>query len=220
MSLRSHLPALTVALVALAASGGRAQEQVPVPVTGALRHWRSPDRAVALDRPVAAALTQSGAPLGSMMSPGWRLVWDGAKPVPGRMVVRLTLPVQTDDGLGQRSEVLQIGASRDPQALRDCLVGGLRGGSGKPLPSRVINGVRYAAWSNGDAGMSQQIAATDLRALVAGTCYAIERFSYTVTAVDRDQRVRLSQAAGVRMMDAALASVKIGPAWRMRWALG
>lgn len=217
MSLRSITPALTVALPVLAAGGGQAQEQVPVPVTGALRHWHSADHAVSLERPVAAALTQSGAPLGSMMSPGWRLAWDGARAVPGRMVVRLTLPVQTDDGIGQRSEVLQIGSSRDPAALRDCLVGGMRGA--KRLPARVINGVRYTVWSNSDAGMSQQIDALDLRAVVAGACYAVDRFSYTVSAVDRDQRVRLSRAAGVRMMDAALASVKIGPAGRMRWAL-
>ena len=215
MWIRSLAPALAVALLS---SGVAAQEQVPVPITGALRPWHSPDRAVALMRPVAARLTQADGALGSLMAPGWRLVWDGAAAVPGRMVVRLTLPVDPDDGVGQRSEVLQIGSSRDPAALRDCLRGGL--GGGQRLPSRVINGVRFAVWSHGDAGMSQQIAATDLRALVGGACYAIERFSYTVTDATRDPRVRLSREAGVRMMDAALASVKIGPVGRLRWALG
>ena len=104
-----------------------------------------------------------------------------------------------------------MGWSATPAARRTCLSFGLAGGpSGKRLPTRSINGVRFTAWSNGDGGMSQSIDATDLRAVVAGRCYAVERFSYGVSAADTDPKVRLTQAEGAAMLDRALASLHLG----------
>lgn len=58
--------------------------------------------------------------------------------------------------------------------------------------------------------MSQAIAATDLRAVVAGTCYAVERFSYTERASDGDSSISLPQARGAAALDTALGSLRIG----------
>ena len=77
------------------------------------------------------------------------------------------------------------------------------------LPPRTINGVRYAATANADSGMSQDIDAVDLRAVVHGRCYAVERFSYTVAAADRDASLSLTQTRGAALLDAALASLHL-----------
>ena len=196
--------AVGVAVLGMAGAGLAGATAVHAP-----RIWHSADGAVTLTRPVAARVTTSSAPLGSLMAPGWRLLWNGSAPTPGRIVVRLTLPVVPATGVGQRTEALQIGTSRAPSALRDCLAGGLGGGSSQRLAPRVINGVRFAVWRSGDAGMSQSIDATDLRAIVGGTCYAVARIGYGVSAADSDPGVRLRQADGAKMLDAALSSLRI-----------
>lgn len=176
-----------------------------------LQPWSSPDGQVRLLRPLIAQPSTSQAPLGSLMAKGWRLVWDGKNDGAGRMAIRLALPVVPSSGTGQRTEVLQVGWSASPAARRTCLSFGLNGGSTKRLPDRTINGIRFAVRANGDAGMSQSIDATDLRAAVRGRCYAVERFGYGVAAADRDPAVTLSQAQGAAMLDAALASLHLGP---------
>ncbi len=190
------LPAL-LALACLAAA--------PAP-----RRWSSPDGSVRLLRPAGAPLSRSEVPLGSLMAPGWRLVWGAAAPTPGRLLVRFALPVRPIGG-GSATEVLQIGVSTDPATLRTCLTHGLDSGSGARRPDRTIHGIRFRVHSNGDAGMSQQIAATDLRAVVGTRCYAVDRFAYRVSARDPDPAVTLGQAQGAARLDAALASLRITP---------
>ena len=70
--------------------------------------------------------------------------------------------------------------------------------------------VSAAAWSNGDAGMSQQVSAIDLRTVVNGACYAVERFSYAEAAGNRDPSATLPQAEGAALLDHALASLQLG----------
>ena len=183
----------------------------PARFTAPQQPWASPDGQVRLLRPATAQPTFSQGGVGTLTSQGWRLIWDGQPDVAGRMAVRLALPVVPTRGPGQMTEYLQVGFSPSPQARHSCLSFGLKGGSGGRLPDRVINGVRFTVWGNGDAGMSQNIAATDYRAVVGGRCYAVERFSYGVTAADRDPALTLAQARGAAMLDAALASLHLRP---------
>jgi hypothetical protein len=145
------------------------------------------------------------------MSSGWRLVWDGAAATPGQVIVRLSLRVAAAAPETKSSEYLQIGVGRSRAAVRTCVAYGLHGGSGKRLADRIINGRRFAVWENGDAGMSQQISGLDLRTVVGGACYAVERFRYSDSASDPDPSVTLSQARASADLDAALASLQIGP---------
>lgn len=172
--------------------------------------WTSDDQMVHLLRPRIAQVTYSGAALGSLMTSGWRLVWDGSPQRPGRMVVRLqlmTTPVFPETSV---TEILQVGASRDPEAVLHCLSAGLQSGSARRLPDRVINGTRYVVWANQDSGMSQSIVATDLRSVIGGVCYAVARIRYTASAGDPDSSVTMKQADGRRLLDASLSSLQLG----------
>lgn len=178
--------------------------------TAPLQAYASADGQVHLLRPAVAQVSTGAAAVGTLASPGWRLVWDGSAATPGRVVVRLSLPVAPEGAQTRRTEYLQVGLSRETAAVRGCLTAGLKGPSGAHMPDRKIDGRRFSVWSNGDAGMSQQIAATDLRTVVDGACYAVERFSYGDTASPRDGSITLSQAQGAAMMDRALASLQLG----------
>ena len=171
--------------------------------------WASPDGRVRLHHPAGVAPTTDDRPIGSLMSGGWRMIWDGKPVGRGRMLVRFAMKVAPRPPLRTATEVLQIGASSDPEVIASCRTHGLTGGSAMRQPDRTIHGVRYAVWRNGDAGMSQRISATDLRALVGGTCYAIARFAYGEAASDGNPLVTLPQARGAAMLDTALASLKI-----------
>ncbi len=195
------LPLAALALLSVAAA--------PAHFTAPMQPWTSPDGRVSLLRPAIAQPTTSGEPLSTLMSPGWRLIWGGAHPTPGRMIVRLTLKVAPEAPAKTATEVFQVGASRDPAVVKSCLRYGLDSGSGERKPARVINGVRYSVWSNGDAGMSQSIGGTDLRAVVAGACYAVERFTVSESASGGDPSVTLSEARGAAELDATLASLQI-----------
>ncbi len=199
------------AAAVLALLGGAAAPGVRAAAAPA-QPWSSPDGTVRLLRPVAALPTRSGTPLGALMSPGWRLSWDGTAPGPGQVIVRLVLAVQPDAPRTSAREVLQVGVSHDAAVRRGCATAGLGGGSARRQPDRVINGRRFTVWSNGDAGMSQSIAATDLRTVIGDACYAVERFAYADSASDRDPAITLSQADGAARLDAALASLRLGPA--------
>ena len=211
----SRSPAALALAAVLAAAAG------PARFTAPMQPWTSGDGQVSLLRPAAAPPTASEEPLSTLMYPGWRLIWDGAHPTPGRVVVRLMLKVTPPAPAKTATEVLQVGVSRDPAAVRSCLRYGLAGGSGGRKPDRVINGVRFVAWANGDAGMSQGIGGTDLRAVVGGACYAVERFAVSESASDGDPSVTLPEAQGAAELDATLASLHIGqgpaqaPALRM-----
>ncbi|MBE7218399.1 MAG: hypothetical protein INR64_08010, partial [Caulobacteraceae bacterium] len=158
------------ATVAALASAGVAIARPPVAARFASpqQPYASADGQVHLLRPITSQVSSSQAPVGALMSPGWRLVWDGSKPLPGRMVVRLALPVAPDAPQTRRTEYLQVGVSRDAATVRSCLTFGLKGPNAAQRPDRVIDGRRYTVASNGDAGMSQQISATDLRTVVNG----------------------------------------------------
>ena len=196
---------LLLALVAVFATGAAAAR-----ATARMQPWRSPDGRVRLSRPAGAIVERAAAPINTLMRPGWRLFWgEGAAP-PGSVIVRLTLRVHPEAPGKTASELLQVGVSSDPRARAGCLHDDLNGGSGERLPDRVINGVRYRAWHNADEGMSQSIDAIDLRAVVDGACYAVERFSVGEGASDGDPSVTLPQAKGAALLDASLASPRIG----------
>ena len=203
--------------VLVAAAGPAATQAGPVQFarrsmfTAPFQPWASPDGRVHLLRPAIAPPTTSDRPLGAMMSSGWRMIWDGSATTPGRMVVRLTLKVAPQPPEKTAREVLQVGISRSAKDVRSCLAYGLQGGSARRMPDRLINGRRYVVWTNGDAGMSQQVSATDLRAVVDGACYAVDRFSYAESASDGDPSVTLRQAQAAAALDRSLASLQLGP---------
>lgn len=174
---------------------------------GPMRPWTAPGGRVRLLRPIVARLSRSDAALGALTTSGWRLVWDGARPTPGRMVVRLVLPVAPDPPETNASEVLQVGVGR---GARTCLTYGLGGGSLVRGPDRTLGGRRYAVWTGGDAGMSQRVRAVELRTVAAGNCYAVARVGYGLTAGERDPAVVTLQARGAALLDAALDSLRIG----------
>ena len=148
----------------------------------------------------------------SLMSEGWRLSWDGAPVGPGTGVVRLSDHARPTSGPGTVDEMVQIGMSRDPGVVAHCGTTGALGDGGRRLPNRMLGGHRWTAYANGDAGMSQQITATDLRTVVDGVCYAIDRVTYRVAAADALPRSAPTQAAAAARMDAILASVQVGRA--------
>ena len=182
----------------------------PALLTRSQQPWASSDGRIHLLRPAAALPTTSDAAFNTLEAPGWRLDWSAQGATPGRLIIRLALKVRPAPPERTATEVFQVGVSRDPATVRSCLTYGLDSGSGRRQPDRLINGIRYAVWSNGDAGMSQQINAIDLRTVVSGACYAVERFSTSETASAGDQSMTLSESRGALQLDATLASLRIG----------
>ena len=228
LRLAAAVGALTAG-VSPAAPVSAAQAQVDAPsrssaargrFTAPLQPWASPAGDVHLLRPATVRPTADAAALGALMAPGWRMVWDGSPSTPGRMIVRLLLKVAPIAPQTSAIEGLQVGVSRARASLRKCLADGLMGASGRRGPDRIINGRRYAVWINSAAGMSQSVAATDLRTVVHGVCYAVERFRYGGGADDPDPSVTLPQAQGAAELDASLSSLQIGPlgAGTILWA--
>ena len=168
--------------------------------------FASPADHVRIDRPAGAEVSRDlgGRPL---MTGGWRLVWSGMPVGPGRGVVRFTIRAAPADGVGTVEEMLQIGVGGAGTA-RDCASYGIASGDERRLPDRVINGRRWTAWANGDAGMSQQVSATELRAVHRGRCYAVERIRYAAKAGDAVPGLP-PQARAAAAMDRALASLKL-----------
>ena len=146
----------------------------------------------------------------SLMSAGWRLSWDGSPVGPGTGVVRFSQDARPASGEGIVTELLQIGMSRDAAVVAHCGTTGAIGGSGRRLANRMLGGHRWTVHANGDAGMSQQITAIDLRTVVNGACYAIDRVSYAVRAAQPLPASVPTQAAAAARMDAVLASVRVG----------
>jgi len=196
-------------LASAAPAGCAAGASSDAAMAGQPQRWRSADGRVSLLRPAAAKLSTQDVPVGSLMTSGWRLIWDGTAPTPGTLEVRLALAVIAPPPQTRKTEYLQIGMSRDPVSVRTCLSGGLQGGSARRLPDRIIHGQRYTVWTHTDSGMSQTIDARDLRTVHDGACYALERFSYADSASDPDASVSLSERRGAAALDAALASVTL-----------
>lgn len=146
----------------------------------------------------------------ALVSAGWRLMWDGTPAGPGTGVVSFSQDARPSDGQGYVTEAIQIGMSRDAGVVANCGTAGVQSGDTQRLPNRMIGGHRWTVWTNGDAGMSQQIAATDLRTVVDGVCYAIDRFSYAVKAAPPLPRTAPAQADAAARIDAILASTVVG----------
>jgi hypothetical protein len=202
MTFKSY-PLAALSLLTIAAA--------PARFTAPMQPWTSPDGQVSLLRPAAAQPTTSDEAISTLMSPGWRLTWGEGNPTPGRMIVRLTLDVASKGpGKNTAAEVFQVGVSRDPAVVKSCLRYGLDSGNGERKPDRVINGVHYGVWENGDSSMGSGISGIDLRAVVDGACYAVERFGMSHTANDGDPKATLPEATGKAELDATLASLRIG----------
>jgi hypothetical protein len=174
-------------------------------ILAALALVASADGTVRLPVPKGARVERvlPGRPL---MGKGWRLMWDGRPAGPGEPLLRVTLPARGTPGLVD--EIVQVGRSRAPAAVRTCLSAGLAGPDARPLGRRRLAGRSWTAVADGDAGMSQQVTATDYRAVFGGACWAVTRISYAVRA--RDPAPGLpAQAAAARAMDRALAGLVI-----------
>lgn len=145
----------------------------------------------------------------ALMTQGWRLDWMG-KPVGiGTALVRLSITARPTTGPGQVDEMVQVGASRDADAVRDCLFYGLAKPGDQSTDKRRVGGVGWTVYHHRDAGMSQQIEAQDLRAVVDGTCWAVARISYAIKAAEPLPATAPPQAKAAAAMDAALASLKV-----------
>ncbi len=151
--------------------------------------------------------TFSGRPL---MAGGWRLMWDGKPVGRGVGVARFWQVAKPRDGVGQVTEMVQIGFSRDAGVVAACGTDGTRSANVRRLPNRMLGGHRWTVYQNGDAGMSQQVAATSLRTVVEGACYAVDRITYSVKAASPPPRIAPTQAVAAAAMDAILESVHVG----------
>jgi hypothetical protein len=197
--------ASAVAAGALASSAGPA-----LAFTAPQQPFASLDGRVHILRPAAAEISTSAGAVGTLTTDGWRLIWDGGPVTPGRMEVRLALRTEPTAPATRSVAYLQVGMSRSREAVRTCLTYGLDGGSADRLPDHIINGRHYTVWTNGDAGMNQNVVATDLRTVADGACYAVERMTYSDAASDPSPHVSLSAKAADAMLDAALASLQVG----------
>ena len=87
---RSMTAAALDAVVCASAAVAPASAQPPAPggvhraFANPLQPWASPDRRVHLLRPATSTLTDADTPVGALISPGWRLIWNGAGATPGR----------------------------------------------------------------------------------------------------------------------------------------
>ncbi len=146
----------------------------------------------------------------ALMTGGWRLMWDGTPPGRGVGVARFWQVAKPRDGVGQVIEMVQIGFSRNAAVVARCGTAGAKGANGRRLPDRMLGGHRWTAYSNGDAGMSQSISATDLRTVVEGTCYAVDRVTYSIKAGSAPSRTAPTQAIAAANMNAILATIHVG----------
>ncbi len=146
----------------------------------------------------------------ALMNAGWRQMWDGKPVGRGVGIVRFWQVAKPTDGQGQVTEMIQIGFSRSADVIARCGTDGMVSGSGRRLPNRMLGGHRWTAYANGDSGMSQQVSATNLRSVIDGACYAIDRVTYSVKAGSPPPRSAPTQAVAAANMDAILATIKVG----------
>jgi hypothetical protein len=177
--------------------------------TAATKSFVGAGGAVRLSHPAALNPTRTFSGR-SLMTGGWRLMWDGTAPGRGVGVARFWQTAKPKDGAGQVIEMVQIGYSRAAAVVAKCGTEGLRGDSGRRLPDRMLGGHRWTVYSNGDAGMSQGVTATDLRTVVGGACYAVDRITYAVKAAAPPSRTAPTQAVAAERMDAILETIHVG----------
>lgn len=174
----------------------------------ASRTFVSADRTVRLTYPAGLPPTRdfTGRPL---MNSGWRMMWDGSPTGRGEPVARFQSVARPVDNVGRVTESVQIGMSRAPAVVATCGTAGLHGTAHR-MPNRMLGGHRWTVWDGGDAGMSQEVTATNLRSVVNGACFAVDRVGYTVKAVPPLPHTAPSQAAASARMDAILDSIRLG----------
>jgi hypothetical protein len=146
----------------------------------------------------------------ALMNSGWRQIWDGKPVGRGVGIVRFWQVAKPADGQGQVTEMVQVGFSRSADVVATCGTEGMTSGSGRRLPDRMLGGHRWTVYANGDAGMSQQVSATNLRSVINGACYAIDRIRYSAKAGSSPARNAPTQAVAAARMDAILATIKVG----------
>ena len=176
----------------------------------ALRDWKSIDRAIALQYPAYLAPT-TDFPGTYFTAGGWRIMFDGTPAGPGKGLVRFSADAfLKGDVPRSATESLQIGISDDPSVVRGCLTDGLEGGNGAKRPDRLIGGVPFTVYTNGDAGMSHQLSTVDLRALHNGRCIAIDLLTISVPASVEANTVPQRSAAEVSHdFDTILSSITL-----------
>ena len=107
----------------------------------------------------------------------WRISY-AADTGPGTRIVAFALPtLKTSDAGGDSTAFaeLRVGASRDPEVLRNCLTYGMNSGNNVETATRDIGGVRFTEVpDNGDAEMMKTFRTDDFRAVHAGACYAVD----------------------------------------------
>ncbi len=182
----------------------------PAPAN-ALQEWRSEDGKIAFKYPATLTPTQDFS--ATYFTPeGWRAMFDGAPVGPGTGQIRFG--AKSYRGGVQPFIVttfLQLGTSRDPAVVADCLTRGLAGGNGSQQEDRTIGGVRFTVFKNSDAGMSHQLSSTDLRAVRGGTCIAIDRIESAVPAsVDTEASPDRSNASVEQDVDRVLSGITFG----------
>ncbi|WP_156348407.1 hypothetical protein [Sphingomonas sp. Leaf34] len=146
----------------------------------------------------------------ALLNSGWRQMWDGSAVGRGVGIVRFWQVAKPTGGQGQVTEMLQVGFSRSAGVVATCGTEGLVAGHARRLPNRMLGGHRWTVYTNGDAGMSQQVSATNFRSVINGACYAIDRITYAVKAGAPPPRNAPTQAAAAAQMDAILATIKVG----------
>ena len=146
----------------------------------------------------------------ALMTAGWRTMWDGKPVGRGVGIVRFWQDAKPRDGEGRVTEMVQVGFSRSAAVVARCGSDGVKSGNARRLPDRMLGGHRWTVYTNGDAGMSQQVTATNLRSVIGGACYAIDRITYGVKAGSPPARNAPTQAVAAARMDAVLATIKVG----------
>lgn len=145
----------------------------------------------------------------SLMQAGWRLRWDGQPAGPGVEIAQFSISARPRTGQGIVTELVQVGSSRDAVVVAGCGTVGLKGDVAQRLPSRMFGGHRWTAYRGSDAGMSQSVAALSLRTVVDGECYAIDRVTYRVWAVETPPPSVPTQAIATARIDRILASIRV-----------
>jgi hypothetical protein len=177
-----------------------------------LETWTSRDGHVRIEHRDAIAPSGSTVVGNSFFGRGWRVYWDGPDPYGnlGRVVVSFGVKARPSRADASARELLQIGVSHDPRVVASCLYGGLRHGDGVALPDQTINGLTYAAYSNSDRSTSAGTTTLDLRVVIGGACYAVDRIT-EIAETSSAAGDALPQVQAAAELDAMLSTLHITP---------
>jgi hypothetical protein len=199
--------AVAVALTSMTAPAGAAgADATPAWATWS---WASPDGHVHLTYPAIVTPSRRTVAGNYFFAKGWRVFW-GGDPGPGSVVISFTRAARPALAHASARESLQIGVSHDEHVVADCLHAGLPRDGGSVLPKRTINGTRFRVYSRSDQAMSQGTTTVDLRAVVGGACYAVDRISESANS-EGSASVTLSQTDAAAAMDQTLATLRLTP---------